>query len=178
MLCIWLAEHTALSFGRYRQGQFIELPAGAYLYTGSAMGLKGSTTLSHRLLRHATRSEGNPPHKIMPALAAALEATGDQPYLPMRKKLHWHIDHLLDLPSAKITGVIALRTRQRIDLEARLASNLANLPQTRVISPGLGASDHAGNTHLVWASAEPEWWRSLPQLCIDAMNFEIEPDRG
>jgi hypothetical protein len=64
ILRIELSEESTLRFGRFKQGKFITLLAGEYLYLGSALSTKGSTSLARRLIRHATRSRDKPPHRI------------------------------------------------------------------------------------------------------------------
>ena len=56
LLEIALSQPLTLAFGRFQQGRRFTLPAGTYLYVGSALGQRGATTLAGRLLRHATRT--------------------------------------------------------------------------------------------------------------------------
>ena len=56
ILRIRLKENTTLKFGKFKKGKLISLPAGDYVYIGSALSQKGSTSLARRLIRHATRS--------------------------------------------------------------------------------------------------------------------------
>lgn len=147
-LRIHLFRPTRLVFGRHRDGTPIALERGDYLYIGAAQGNRGASTLANRLLRHATRGDGQPPHQIRAALQTALAEAGLNGVLPRRKTAHWHIDYLLDLPSARLTGVIAMRTNQK--LEKPLAEELAARPETAPVSPGLGASDHPGHSHLFY----------------------------
>ena len=115
-----------------------------------------------RLARHATRTGELPPHRIRPALIKALNAAGLEVRAPRQKKLHWHIDHLLNLPEAEIQGVIAIRTKEK--LEAFIAQELAKDAATSVVAPGLGASDHRNSTHLLHVAASQKWWDSLNKL--------------
>ena len=88
---------------------------------------------------------------------------GDGNLLPQRgKTLHWNVDFLLDLSSAELVGISAIRSRKR--LENRLAKQLEEDPHTGVIERGLGANDVPGNTHLLHVSATEAWWASLPNL--------------
>ena len=165
ILRICLKEDTTLRFGRFKKGKLISTPAGEYAYVGSALAEKGATTLSRRLVRHATRSGDQRPHRIREAMLSQFAECGleDGDLLPQRgKTLHWNVDFLLDLPSAELAGVYAIRSRKR--LEDRLAKRLEEDPDTGVIERGLGANDVPGNTHLLRVSAAEAWWASLPDL--------------
>ncbi len=155
LLRIEVAEGTAVRFGRFRGGEIIPIPAGTYLYAGSAMrGLGG------RLLRHASRTEPQNPHPIRPILAEVLRVASIIGRIPQQKRLHWHVDYLLEQPRAALTEVIVIRSRAR--LEEQVADWLMGLAETAVLAPGLGASDHRGHTHLLCVPSENGWWSSLP----------------
>ena len=165
ILCIHLQKEAALRFGRFKKGKLISLPAGEYAYVGSALSEKGATTLARRLVRHATRSGDQQPHRIRETMLRrfAERGLGDENLLPRHgKTLHWNVDFLLDLPSAELVGVVAIRSRER--LEDRLAKQLEEDPHTGVIERGLGANDVPGNTHLLHVKATEAWWASLPNL--------------
>ena len=165
ILRIRLKKDTTLRFGRFKKGKLISLPAGEYAYVGSALAEKGATTLGRRLVRHATRSGDQRPHRIRETMLCRFAecGLGDENLLPRRgKTLHWNVDFLLDLPSAELVGVVAIRSRER--LEDRLAKQLEEDPHTGVIERGLGANDVPGNTHLLRVSATEAWWASLPNL--------------
>ena len=143
----------------------ISLPAGEYAYVGSALAEKGATTLARRLIRHATRSDHQRPHRIRETMLRRFAecGLGDANLLPRRgKTLHWNVDFLLDLPSAELVGISAIRSPER--LEDRLAKRLEEDPHTGVIERGLGANDVPGNTHLLHVRAKEAWWTSLPNL--------------
>ncbi|MDE0187159.1 MAG: DUF123 domain-containing protein [Candidatus Poribacteria bacterium] len=163
VLRIHLIEDTTLRIGRFKRGKLISLPAGEYCYVGSALSEKGSTSLARRLIRHATRSGGQAPHRIRDEMMRRCVecGLGNGNMLPKRgKTLFWNIDFLLDLCSAEITGVYAVRSGNR--LESRLAKHLERDSHTEVIERGLGANDVPGNTHLLLVRAEEPWWDSLP----------------
>jgi Uri superfamily endonuclease len=82
------------------------LPAGTYVYSGSAM--KG---LGARLRRHCART----------------------------KKIHWHIDHLLALPDARIRKIILYPAAS--GQECRQNRQIAARPGAAVILKNFGASD-------------------------------------
>ena len=170
ILRIRLKERAALRFGRFKKGKLISTPAGEYVYVGSALAEKGATTLARRLIRHATRSGDQPPHRIRETMLRRFAecGLGDGNLLPRRgKTLHWNVDFLLDLPSVELVGISAIRSRKR--LEDKLAKRLEEDPHTGVIERGLGANDVPGNTHLLHVRATEAWWAALPNL-IDRVH--------
>ena len=68
------------------------------------------------------------------------------------KRLHWHIDYLLQ--QARIIDVVIHPTTER--LECAYNSCILNLPGARIIVPRFGASDCRCNTHLVYFPTKPE----------------------
>ena len=165
ILRIRLKTDTVLRFGRFKKGKLISLPAGEYSYVGSALAEKGAITLARRLVRHATRSGDQRPHCIRETMLHRFAecGLGDGNLLPRRGKiLHWNVDYLLDLPSAEIVGISAIRSPER--LEDSLAKQLEEDPHTGVIERGLGANDVPGNTHLLHVNAVEAWWTLLPDL--------------
>ena len=165
ILRICLKKDTTLRFGRFKKGKLISLPAGEYAYVGSALAEKGATTLARRLVRHATRSGDQGPHRIRETMLHRFAecGLGNGNLLPQRgKTLHWNVDFLLELEAAELVGVSAIRSRKR--LEGRLAKQLEEDPHTGIIERGLGANDVPGNTHLLHVSATEGWWASLPDL--------------
>lgn len=148
ILLIRLARPVEVSFGRFRNGQPVALAPGHYLYVGSALGAaRGGFPLASRVLRHASRSDTDSPHAIRTSLSDLFISLG---YLPptgkRHKKLHWHIDYLLDLPNTEIEHVFLFPGTER--LEERLATLLASMPETSVVADRLGAQDAASGTHL------------------------------
>ena len=141
---LWLhvAAPLAVVFGRFRGGQPIAVPAGDCLYVGSALNGLGA-----RLLRHATRRGDRPPQAIRDELAGRLVAAGLPARPPAAKRLHWHVDYLLDEPDVALAGVWAWRTAA--PLESALAAWLAAQPGITPLAAGLGASDDRGRTHLL-----------------------------
>ena len=162
ILRIHLKENTTLKFGRFKKGKLISLPIGDYVYTGSALSEKGATSLARRLIRHATRTGDKLPHPIREKMIHRFIECGLGPrdLLPKQgKTLHWNIDFLLDLPSAELVNIFAIRSPER--LENRLAKRLEQDPYTEIIEPGLGANDTPGNTHLLHIREDRMWWASL-----------------
>ena len=162
VLRIRLIEDTTLRFGRFKKGKLISLPAGEYAYVGSALSEKGSTSLARRLIRHATRSGGQRPHRIREEMMRRFVecGLGSGNLLPKGEKtLFWNIDFLLDLDSAEIVSFYVIRSPKR--LESMLAKQLERDSHTQVIERGLGANDVPGNTHLLHVRAGEAWWASL-----------------
>ncbi|RKU14784.1 DUF123 domain-containing protein [Candidatus Poribacteria bacterium] len=162
VLRIRLKENTTLQFGRFKKGKLISLPVGDYIYVGSALSEKGSTSLARRLIRHATRSSNKPPHtlreKMMRQFAESRLGSGN--LLPKQgKTLHWNVDFLLDQQSAEIVNIFAIRSSER--LENRIVKWLEGNPQIDIIEPGLGANDVPGSTHLLYLRADDMWWASF-----------------
>lgn len=109
-------------------------------------------TLATRLLRHSTKCSGIASHPIRNDLVKDLmKAKMISKDIGVRpKKLHWHIDYLLENKYVAISKVIILRTNK--SLEKQIGQLLIRRPETAIISPGLGASDLPGNTHLLRVS--------------------------
>lgn len=162
MLRIAVAADLCLSFGGFKGAKSILVPAGEYLYLGSARARQGAVSPGRRLVRHATRSGSLPPHAIREELIARFSdlGLGDGRLLPKRgKRLFWNIDYLLDRTEAEIVGVWLLRCRRR--MEAELGQFFERDPATEVIEAGLGANDVPGNTHLLRVHASEDWWQTL-----------------
>ncbi len=180
LLRIVVLESVAVRFGRFMAGTAVSIPAGEYLYIGSAMGQRGSSSLARRLLRHATRSGKRPFHPIRTKMQAEFVQAGlaDAPLsLPQQKKRHWHIDYLLDELNVHLQHAFAFRSLQR--LETLFARALLADSATYILENGLGASDDPGGTHLLGVTActerQPElqvevavsgWWESLPNYLL------------
>jgi Uri superfamily endonuclease len=158
VLRLAISQKLAVRFGRFQQGNAIDVPAGEYLYVGSAMRGLGA-----RLLRHASRVDADRPQPVRDVMESLFLAAGlvkrKRPYSP--KRLHWHIDYLLERNEVALTQVIVLRSPVR--LETAVAQHLLNDPATFIIAPGLGAADDPGSTHLMGVQADESWWQTLPQ---------------
>jgi Uri superfamily endonuclease len=160
ILRVQVAGDLHVRFGRFQQSRPLALASGLYLYVGSAMG--GGAPLGRRIVRHLTRCEPLPPHRLRQTFISTFMGVATHPgdLLPRRpKRLHWHIDYLLDHLQAEVTGVIALRSHSRH--EATIAAQLAADPTTSPIAPGLGASDNRGATHLLRSKGDAGWWRQF-----------------
>lgn len=147
LLCIDLKSAAMLSFGKFMGGREIPLDRGSYLYVGSALGSGRGFPLASRLLRHASRSGCLPPHAIRDSLLEKFRSMG---FVPKRetspKRLHWHIDYLLDLPEAELTHVFMVMGPSR--LEHRLAELVSSMPGISPVADRLGAQDASSGTHL------------------------------
>ncbi len=171
ILRIHLKENTTLKFGRFKKGKRISLPIGYYVYIGSALSEKGATSLARRLIRHATRSGDKPPHTIREKMIDQFAkcGLGSGNLLPRQgKTLHWNVDFLLDLQSAEIVNIFAIRSAER--LENRIAKWLERDPQTDVIESGLGANDAPGATHLLRIQEDRMWWASLARKVMGILK--------
>ncbi len=148
---LWMdvAEPISVAFGRFRDGEQIAIPAGAYLYVGSAMG-----GMASRLLRHASRRDVRHPHPILPAL----EAHFGKMAASAPKKLHWHIDYLLEETAVSFTRAFLIYSSHRWEDEA--ADFLQTAVETEPIAHGLGASDGRGS-HLFRTTAH-DWSFFVP----------------
>lgn len=164
VLRIFARETLTLAFGRFRHGRVIDMPAGEYIYVGSALAAKGAMSLGQRLVRHATRGGEKEPHRIRLEMIEALKQAGlgNGNLLPRNgKKLFWNIDYLLDRNTVELRSVVAIQSAGR--LEARIACLLEDDPGTFIIKKGLGASDSPGHTHLLGLRGGDDWWSALPE---------------
>jgi len=148
LLFIDLRAPVRVSFGRFMGGMEFPLDRGCYLYVGSALGSgRGAFPLATRLLRHASRSGDRVPHSISGELLNHFRSMGFDPgRKASAKRLHWHIDYLLDPPEAEISQIVMVTEPSR--LEHRLASLVASIPGTSPVADRLGAQDASSGTHL------------------------------
>ena len=149
ILFIRISSSFQLAFGRFQHSRLFTLPVGDYLYIGSALGSRGNP-LARRLIRHASRSKGVQPHEIQASLIqffsenhASLNCTVE----PTAKKLHWHIDYLLEHREAEITHIVILRHPEK--MEHHLSEFLASLQETSLVAPRLGAQDTRNSSHIL-----------------------------
>jgi Uri superfamily endonuclease len=153
ILVITVIETLSIVFGRFRNGMPLSVPAGKYLYIGTALGSgTKASPLASRLLRHTARSAGKPVHPVRkdlldffalrnPECNARKHSHQDQ------KKLHWHVDYLLDRQETSITGIVMILSPLRI--EQRLAELIGSMPEVSIIAERLGAQDASKGTHLL-----------------------------
>lgn len=175
VLRIHLATSTHLRFGGFKKGKLIELYAGDYAYVGSALARQGATSLARRLIRHATRSGAKPPHPIRAEMLRQFASIGlgSDDFLPRNpKRMHWNIDHLLDLAEAELQGAYLLRTKRK--LEASLGKFIEDDPHTVAFAKGLGANDIPGNTHILRVEAPARWWSDLGSRLVQHFHLAHE----
>ena len=162
ILKINLKESLSLSFGGFLGGKSILLPQGNYLYIGSALKQKGSSSLAYRLVRHASRASGSP-HLIQSNLIRFFndhKMSSSEIKAPVKKTLHWNIDYLLERPEAEIVGAIILRSV--ISMESQWSRKLEREKEIEIIEKGLGANDTPSETHLLKLHSSNNWWKDLP----------------
>ncbi len=160
-LRISLEKSIDLVFGRFKDGKVISLKKGEYLYIGSALAKRGSTTLGNRLRRHTSRSEGQKAHNIQVPLLNFFDEIGiSYTSNPSSKKLFWNIDHMLNLPFAEIIGIIFIRDPK--SLENSWSKFLENLLETLIFEKGLGANDSRGHSHVQYSQISNDSWKLLP----------------
>ena len=113
-----------------RIGALGELPfkKGFYIYVGSAMGEKGSTTLENRVRRHLRTSD--------------------------KKKKHWHIDYLLADKKASIIRVLICPSL--IKLECLLANEIKSNAESYI--KNFGSSDCNCQSHLFYFKDLPSYY--------------------
>lgn len=160
ILRINLSEEKTVVFGRFDKGRPIHLEKGEYLYIGSALSSKGSTTLGNRIQRHCDRTPPKPPHDIRPKFQDFCDAVGIK-YTnnPADKTPFWNIDHLTNLIEAEIIGIIAIRYPE--PLENTWSEYIESQPYTSVFAKGLGANDNEGHTHLQKSEITNSEWSDL-----------------
>lgn len=151
LLLVRLHSPLSLSFGRFLGGRPIALPAGEYLYLGSALGAaKSGSPLARRMLRHASRSGRKPQHPLRRLMVREFRRIGllEGPVGPApEKRLRWHVDHLLDRREAEIVHAVAIRSPLR--LEDPLSLILNTHPGAEAVAPRLGAMDAKSGAHLL-----------------------------
>ena len=130
-----------------------DFPVGYYLYVGSALGPGG---LRARLARHRRGSKSS--------LQSRSSRTG--------KKLHWHIDYLLQ--RAQLIEVWSVASEER--LECRWGEVASRLAGAQVPVQGFGSSDCRCPAHLIYFSARPD--REQFERALQAWSAEITLSGG
>ena len=98
----------------------ISFPKGIYLYVGSAMATTGAITLLNRIKRHVLKES--------------------------HKKIHWHIDYLLNSKKAQIIRVYMIPSREKY--ECIVAQEIIK-KSDKYISK-FGSSDCSCKSHLFY----------------------------
>lgn len=174
LLFIRLAKPVELSFGRFMGGQAIPLRKGCYLYVGSALGAGiRSFPLASRLLRHASRSGGLRPHEIQRELLEFFKEKGfDSKRKTSGKKLHWHIDYLLDLPASELFHIVMVMSPLR--LEHQLAELVGSMPEVTAVAERLGAQDAKSGSHLFFVRKPKRVMNRLEETLPQMLPPEAE----
>jgi len=96
---------------------------------------------------------------------------------PAAKRLHWHVDYLLDAPAVVVDAVLAIRSSRRD--EGLLADLLARSLHTEEIGAGLGATDAPGRTHLMRLVGGKRAWRDVLEMFRnEVLNDQNDADTG
>ncbi|MBN1216895.1 MAG: GIY-YIG nuclease family protein [Candidatus Lokiarchaeota archaeon] len=98
----------------------INFESGYYIYVGSAMGNKGSSTLMNRVKRHIKDSE--------------------------LKKIHWHIDYLLKNNNVCLRKIYLIPSKTK--LECLIAKDLNKSSECYILN--FGSSDCKCKSHLFY----------------------------
>lgn len=163
LLKIALSTGLRLRFGRFAGGKPVSLAAGDYLYVGSAQGPARNAPLIKRVNRHLLRTAPRPPQRLWDQWQAFVSRQGIRLAAPSPKRLHWHIDYLIDELVCEVDQVILLPSA--LPIEQRLAEQLEAMPAMQPAAPGLGATDHPRHTHLLrWEGSQAGWHRLLEDL--------------
>ena len=117
IIVIHLQENSKITIGSLGKLNFIK---GFYLYFGSAMGDKGSTTLENRVKRHISK--------------------------PKEKRIFWHIDYLLANKNCAITLIYLIPSLSR--LECIISEEVSKASDNHV--RGFGSSDCNCLSHLYY----------------------------
>ncbi|MFW9944502.1 MAG: DUF123 domain-containing protein [Candidatus Sifarchaeia archaeon] len=123
----------------------VDFTPGIWVYVGSALGT-GSTRLDHRIKRHFSST----------------------------KKLHWHIDFLLDKTGPPME-VIWARTKRA--MECQVAQALIQRPEFEIGPSGFGSSDCAAacGSHVLRYSGTGEIKTVLSSLFVE---LRMKPNSG
>ena len=117
ILLIFLQNETRIRIGSLGSLTFHK---GYYLYVGSAMGSKSSTSLENRVKRHISESH--------------------------RKKLFWHIDYFLASDLSVLIKIYLIPSLIR--LECVLAGEILSVCDNNI--KGFGSSDCFCSSHLLY----------------------------
>ncbi|MFX0070984.1 MAG: DUF123 domain-containing protein [Candidatus Hermodarchaeota archaeon] len=124
ILVNFIDEETEISIGSLGKIQFKE---GFYLYVGSAMGKKGSSTLINRVKRHLLPSED--------------------------KKTHWHIDYFLADNHSHVIKICLIPSHQK--LECIIAQELLEVSDNHI--KDFGSSDCKCKSHLLFFNSDNKY---------------------
>ncbi len=117
ILVLFLSKKVEIEIGALGALSFFK---GYYLYVGSAMGNFGSATLENRVKRHLTDSAN--------------------------KKIHWHIDYLLNDEFFLITKLYIVPSLMR--LECVIARDIMEVSDSFI--KNFGSTDCSCKSHLFY----------------------------
>ncbi len=117
IVVINLLENSKIKIGSLGEIDFVK---GYYLYIGSAMGNRGSTTLENRVKRHISKQKN--------------------------KKIFWHIDYLLTNKKCVITHIYLIPSLNR--LECIIAKEISEISDN--IIKDFGSTDCDCLSHLYY----------------------------
>jgi len=117
IIVIYLLENSKIKIGSLGEIDFVE---GYYLYIGSAMRNKGSTTLENRVKRHVSK--------------------------PENKKVFWHFDYLLTNKKCVITRIYLIPSLNR--LECIIAKEVSEISDNFI--KDFGSTDCKCLSHLYY----------------------------
>lgn len=133
-LVLHLERRQKITVGKLGTFNF---PAGYYIYVGSALGPGG---LEARLARHR------------PSTTLRQSSGQGSGHRRREKKLHWHIDYLLE--RAQLVEVWSMASTDR--LECLWARAARELPGSAIPVPGFGSSDCRCPSHLIYLARKPD----------------------
>jgi Uri superfamily endonuclease len=116
VLIIFMNKNIEISIGSLGPILFKE---GFYFYIGSAMGASGSATLVNRVKRHISLDN---------------------------KKIHWHVDYLLENENSIIIKIVLIPSSYR--LECIIAQELLDTSDGYI--KNFGSSDCLCESHLIY----------------------------
>ena len=90
-------------------------------------------------------------------------------HLSSHKRLHWHIDYLLQAPECQIVRIYIFDLDK--NTECAINQRFLHLPEVQVICPRFGASDCRQDcgAHLVYLGISSLLESRLKQVCSDAI---------
>lgn len=171
ILRISVPARLKLVFGTGERIKVISLEKGEYLYLGSATAKQGTNSLTQQLVRHATRSDGNEPHKIREVMLSKFEEKGlcKDGLLPKPfKRPQTVVDHLLDQSIVNLVRVYVIRSSDPIG--ERLAQRLENDRDALVFNRAVALNESNRTTTLLRVRGGEVWWRHLPCIISEALN--------
>ena len=136
-LVLHLSRTQTIRIGALGECKF---PRGYYVYIGSAMN-----GLAARIARHLVQN------RLAIRANDERDQTAMKRWRERKKKMHWHIDYLLE--HARVTEVMTHQGPERF--ECVWAQAALALPKAKIILPRFGASDCNCAAHLIYFGNRP-----------------------